>query len=35
LTSTESYVILARKLARVAWSLHKHQKDFDPVHLAA
>lgn len=35
LTSTESYVILARKLARVAWSLHKHQIDFDPVRLAA
>jgi transposase len=30
LTSTETYVILARKLARVAWSLHKHQTEFDP-----
>jgi transposase len=35
LSSTASYVILARRILRVAWSVHSHQTDFDPARLAA
>jgi transposase len=35
LSSTATYNILARKLARIAWGLHKSEQDFDPVRLAA
>jgi len=35
LSSTASYVILARRLLRVAWSVHSHQTSFDPARLAA
>lgn len=35
LSTTTSYVILARRLLRVAWSVHSHQTDFDPARLAA
>jgi len=35
LSKTASYVILARRILRVAWSVHSHQTDFDPGRLAA
>jgi transposase len=35
LSSTEAFVILGRKIARVAWSLHHHQSTFDAARLAA
>lgn len=35
LSSTATYNILARKLARIAWGLHKSEQDFDPVRFAA
>lgn len=35
LPSTAALVILARKLARVAWSIHHHQTTFDPARMAA
>jgi transposase len=35
LPSTAAMVILARRIARVAWSVHSHQTDFDPARLAA
>jgi len=35
LSSTASYVILARRMLRVAWSVHSHQAEFDPARLAA
>lgn len=34
LSSTATYTILARKLARVAWQLGKSQQDFDPLRFA-
>lgn len=33
LPTTAALMILARKIARVAWSLHRHQTDFDPARL--
>lgn len=33
LSSTESLVILARKIARTAWSLHRHDTTFDPQRI--
>jgi transposase len=30
-SGTASLVILARKLARIAWSMHRYQKDFNPA----
>jgi hypothetical protein len=35
LSSTATYNILARKLARIAWGLHKSEQNFDPVRFAA
>lgn len=35
LSSTATYNILARKLARIAWGLYKSEQDFDPVRFAA
>ena len=35
LPSTAALVILARRMARVAWSIHHHQTAFDPARLAA
>lgn len=34
LSSTATYNILARKLARIAWGLHKSGQDFDPARFA-
>jgi transposase len=31
LSTTQALVVLARKIARVAWSLHHHQATFDPA----
>jgi transposase len=33
-STTASLVILARKIARIAWSLYRHQTTFDPTRLA-
>ena len=35
LSSTAVYVILARKLIRIAWSINRSGKPFDPKCLAA
>lgn len=35
LSTTASYVILARRMLRVAWSVHSHQTAFNPARLAA
>lgn len=35
LPSTAALVILARRIARVAWSVHHHQTTFNPARLAA
>ncbi len=35
LSSTAALVVLARRIARVAWAVHYHQTEFDPTRLAA
>lgn len=35
LPSTAALVVLARRIARVAWSINRHQTTFDPKRLAA
>jgi transposase len=35
LSSTAALVVIARKIARVAWSVHHHQRDFNPALIAA
>jgi hypothetical protein len=33
LSSTEALVILARRIARTAWSMYRHETDFDAGRL--
>jgi transposase len=33
LSSTATLVILARRIARTAWSIYTHKTEFDPGHL--
>lgn len=35
LSSTAALVVLARRIARVAWAVHYHEAEFDPTRLAA
>lgn len=35
LSTTASYVILARRMLRIAWVIHSRKVDFDPARLAA
>ena len=33
LSTTEALVVLARRIARTAWSIYTHKTDFDPNRL--
>jgi hypothetical protein len=35
LSTTQALVVLARKIARVAWSLYHHHATFDPTKAVA
>ena len=35
LSTTEALVILARRIARTAWSIYTHKTEFDPQRLTA